>query len=101
MDKSGANKSAIDQITEDKAISVNVRQVTYLNNIVKQDHRAIKRITRPMFGFKLFHAAKNVLAGIELVHMIREGQLNIEGVEELPFTDQFYELAGQIRTAKV
>ena len=99
MDKSGANKSAIDQIIEDKNISVIVRQVKYLNNIVEQDHRAIKRITKPMLGFKSFHAAKNVLAGIELMHMIRKGQLNIVGVEELSFADQFYALAGQIRSA--
>ena len=99
MDKSGANKSAIDQIIEDKAISVIVRQVKYLNNIVEQDHRAIKRITKPMLGFKSFYAAKNVLAGIELMHMIRKGQLNIAGVEEMPFADQFYALAGKIRPA--
>jgi len=63
MDKSGANKSAIDQIIEDKDISVIVRQIKYLNNVVEQDHRAVKRITKPMLGFKSFKAAKNVLAG--------------------------------------
>ena len=99
MDKSGANKSAIDQIIEDKAISVIVRQVKYLNNIIEQDHRAIKRITKPTLGFKSFHAAKNILAGIELMHMIRKGQLNIAGVEEMSFADQFYALAGKIRSA--
>ena len=99
MDKSGANKSAIDQIIEDKEIPVIVRQVKYLNNIVEQDHRAVKRITKPMLGFKSFHAAKNVLAGIELMHMIRKGRLNIEGVKEMSFADQFYALAGQIRPA--
>ena len=99
MDKSGANTSAIDQIIEDKDISVIVRQVKYLNNIVEQDHRAIKRITKPMLGFKSFHAAKSVLAGIELMHMIRKGQLNITGIEELSFADQFYALAEQIRPA--
>ena len=99
MDKSGANTSAIDQIIDDKVISVIVRQVKYLNNIVEQDHRAIKRITKPMLGFKSFHAAKNVLAGIELMHMIRKGQLNIAGVEELSFADQFYALTGKIRPA--
>ena len=51
----------------------------YLNNIVEQDHRAIKRITRPMLNFKSFPAARCVLAGIELMHMIRKGQLKIEG----------------------
>lgn len=52
-----------------------VRQVKYLNNIVEQDHRAIKWVTRPMLNFKSFRSANNVLAGIELMHMIRKGQL--------------------------
>ena len=99
MDKSGANKSTIDQIIEDKNISVIVRQVKYLDNIVEQDQRAIKSITKSMLGFKSFQAVKNVLAGIELMHMIRKGQLNIAGVEELFFADQFYALAGKIRPA--
>jgi putative transposase len=50
-----------------------IRQVKYFNNIVEQDRRAVKRITKAMLGFKSFDAAKNVLAGIELVHMIRKG----------------------------
>ena len=66
MDKSGANKAAIDQIIEDREITILVRQVKYLNNIVEQDHRAVKRITKPMLGFKSFRSARNVLAGIEL-----------------------------------
>ena len=101
MDKSGANKAAIDQIIEDKAISVIVRQVKYLNNIVEQDPRAIKRITRPMLGFKSFRAALNVLAGIELMHMIRKGQLKLEGSESMSFANQFYALAGLFRPASV
>ena len=99
MDKSGANKSAIDQIIEDKDIAVEVRQVKYLNNIVEQDHRAVKRKTRPMLGFKSFHAAANVLAGIELMHMIRKGQMAMAGCEGLSFAEQFYALAGQVRPA--
>jgi transposase-like protein len=99
MDKSGANKAAIDQIIDDKGISVVVRQVKYLNNIVEQDHRAIKRITKPMLGFQSFQSARNVLAGIELIHMIRKGQLNLKSSEAMSFADQFYALAGQIRPA--
>ena len=53
---------------------VMVRQVKYLKNIVEQDPRAIKRVTKPMLNFKSFRAAKCVLAGIELMHMIRKGQ---------------------------
>ena len=89
MDKSGANKYAIDKIIKDRTISIIVKQVKYLNNIEEQDHRAIKRITKPMLCFKSFHAAKNVLAGIELMHMIRKGQLNMDGCEALSFADQF------------
>jgi len=70
MDKSGANKAAIDEINGAMAVPITVRQVKYLNNIVEQDHGAIKRLTRPMLGFKSFSSAANVLAGIELMHMI-------------------------------
>ena len=99
MDKSGANKAAIDQIIENKEIAIEVRQVKYLNNLVEQDHRAIKRVTRPMLGFKSFRAAAKVLAGIELMHMIRKGQLHFAGSDAMSFADQFYALAGQIRPA--
>ena len=97
MDKSGANKAAMDDINGRGETSIIVRQVKYLNNIVEQDHRAIKRVTRPMLNFKSFRAARNVLAGIELMHMIRKGQLQLAGSTELSFADQFYALAGKIR----
>jgi len=94
MDKSGANKGAIDAINSSTAVPIVVRQVKYLNNIVEQDHRAIKRVTRPMLGFKSFRAASNVLAGIELMHMIRKGQFAIDGAATMSVADQFYALAG-------
>ena len=97
MDKSGANKAAMDEINARGETPVIVRQVKYLNNIVEQDHRAIKRVTKPMLNFKSFRAAKCVLAGIELMHMIRKGQLMMEGCNARSFADQFYALAGQIR----
>ena len=96
MDKSGANKAAMDEINARGDAPIIVRQVKYLNNIVEQDHRAIKRVTRPMLNFKSFRSAKNVLAGIELMHMIRKGQLLLEGGIEMSFADQFYALAGKI-----
>lgn len=98
MDKSGANKAAIDEINNDMAVPITVRQVKYLNNIVEQDHRAIKRMTRPMLGFKSFHAAASVLAGIDLMHMIRKGQFTVSGAGT-SVTDQFYTLAGLVRPA--
>lgn len=52
-----------------------MRQCKYLNKIVEQDHRAIKRVTRPMMGFKNFHCAQSLIAGIETMQMIRKGQM--------------------------
>ena len=69
----------------------------YLNNLVEQDHRAIKRVTKPMLNFKSFRTARSILAGIELMHMIRKGQLMLEGCIKLPFADQFYALEDKIR----
>jgi putative transposase len=96
MDKSGANKAAIDEINSSRVVPITVRQVKYLNNIVEQDHRAIKRVTRPMLGFKSFRAAANVLAGVELMHMIRKDQFAFDGPTAMSFADQFYRLARQI-----
>jgi transposase-like protein len=60
---------------------------------VEQDHRGIKRITRPMLGFKSFEAAQPTLMGIELMHMLRKGQLE-DGIEQgLSVAEQFYALA--------
>jgi len=42
---------------------------------VEQDHRGVKRVTRPMLGFKAFDAAQSTLTGIEIMHMLRKGQL--------------------------
>src|SRR3989442_15439260 len=47
-------------------------QPVRFNNIVEQDHRGVKRVTRPMLGFKSFDAAQDPLVGIELMHMIRK-----------------------------
>lgn len=69
----------------------------YLNNIIEQDHRAVKRVIKPMLNFKSFWSATNVLAGLELMYMIRKGQLLLQGGIELSFADQFYALAGKIR----
>ena len=97
MDKSGANKAAIDAVNSGRDEQIVVRQVKYLNNIVEQDHRAIKRVTKPMLNFKSFRSAACVLAGIELMHMIRKDQFAIDGVDTMSFADRFYALAGQVR----
>ena len=76
IDKSGANQAALDSINTARKgqKDIVIRQIKYLNNIIEQDHRFIKKITRPMMGFKSFCSAKAILAGIELMHMIRKGQ---------------------------
>ena len=93
MDKSGANEAAMDGINQDRNVPIKVRQVKDFNNIIEQDHRFVKRVTKPMLGFKSFRTASAVLAGIELMHMIRKGQMNTEKVMGLSFAKQFYALA--------
>jgi transposase-like protein len=56
---------------------VKVRTCPYLNNIVEQDHRAIKARTGPMLGFKVFANAARTIARIELIHRIRKGQFRL------------------------
>src|SRR5512143_77878 len=58
IDKSGANTAAIEALKEDTSQEIEIRQIKYLNNRVEQDHRAIKRIVRPMLGFKFFRSAR-------------------------------------------
>ena len=96
IDKSGANLAGLQSLNVIVKFTgtgqiINIVQSKYLNNIVEQDHRFIKKITRPMLGFKSFHSAAATLAGIETAHMIRKGQLGEKGVS--PFR-QFAALAG-------
>lgn len=100
IDKSGANKAGIDAINLQLTllfimsglfIQLTVRQIKYLNNIVEQDHRFIKKITKPMKGFKAFHSADATLSGIELRHMLRKRQHDQSDNQTI--FEQFYGLA--------
>ena len=95
IDKSGANTAALAILNADKSDeeSITVRQNKYLNNLVEQDHRNIKRRIRLMTGFKSFRRAQTILAGIELVHMIRKGQYQHPDGDGLSPADQFSLLA--------
>jgi putative transposase len=66
IDKSGANLAALEAVNADRKAPIKIRQSKYLNNLVEQDHRATKRRTRPMLGFKTFRCARILLAGIEV-----------------------------------
>jgi transposase-like protein len=79
IDKSGANTAAIESYNAEHEADIEIRRIKYLNNIVEQDHRAVKRVTRPMLGFKSFRSTAATLSGIELMHMIRKGQLRTTG----------------------
>ena len=81
MDKSGANYVGLENINFLLMLAgiisfVEILQIKYLNNLVEQDHRFIKKITKPMMGFKAFHSAKATIDGIETAHMIRKGELS-------------------------
>jgi transposase-like protein len=90
IDKSGANLAALDALNAERETPIRIRQIKYLNNIVEQDHRAIKRMVRPMMGFKSFRCARIILSGIEIVHMIRKGQM--KGDNNRNVAEQFYSL---------
>jgi transposase-like protein len=93
IDGSEANAAAIRSYNKEHGTAIVIRQVKYLNNVVEQDHRAVKRVTRPMLGVKAFEAAQRTLAGIELMHMIRKRQLADGAEQGLTIAEQFYALA--------
>ncbi len=93
IDKNGANRAALEAINADRKTPIKIRQSKYLNNLVEQDHRAIKRRTRPKLGFKSFRCARILLADIELVHMIAKGRMKCVRGTHPSAADQFYDLA--------
>ena len=79
IDKSGANNAGLENINILLFLAglhcfIDILKVKYLNNSVEQDHRFIKKITKPMMGFKAVYSSTATLAGIETAHMIRKGQ---------------------------
>lgn len=80
--------------TRADAEPLKVRQSQYMNNRIEQDHRCIKRRIRPMLGFKTMATTVIILDGIELIHMIRKGQLIPANDTQNPsLADQFNSLA--------
>jgi len=93
IDKSGANLAALEALQEESGASIEIRRSKYRNNVIEQDHRAVKRIVRPMLGFKSFRSARRTLAGMELMHMLKKGQMIAANGQELSAAEQFYSLA--------
>jgi putative transposase len=93
IDGSEANAAAIRGYNRAHGTAISIRQVKYLNNVVEQDHRAVKRVTRPLLGCKSFDAAQSTLAGIALMHMLRKGQLQGGAAAGCSAVEQCYSLA--------
>ena len=89
-DKSGANAAGLKELNRQINRRIKLRQNKYLNNIVEQSHRLIRRMTRPMIGFQNFWSARTTISGIEMVNMIYRGQLKNNGES---FVKQFSNLA--------
>ncbi len=97
IDKSGSHTAALERINNLLFIYglwhllIEIRRIKYLNNMVEQDHRGIKNITKYTLGFKSFESAEATIAGIELHRMLKKGQM--EHMGQIPAWKQFYELA--------
>jgi putative transposase len=90
IDKSGANKAALEEInkTLEESQKISICQSKYMNNLIEQDHRFIKKRTKPTLGFKSFNGARMTIKGIEILHMIKKGQLqnNNDNQPEIVFS---------------
>ena len=78
-----------------------IRQTRYLNNIIEQDHRSIKRIVNPMLGFQSFRSANKTLKGIEAMNMIKKGQvnnLNYSVLNEVKYINQLFGIFYNVST---
>ncbi len=93
IDKSGANKAGIDDYNKGNNTRIKSRQRKYLNNIVEQDHRFVKRLTRPILDFKNFWCTQATLAGIELVRMLKKNQMKYSSGSDKTPAALFYSLA--------
>ncbi|MFD6509216.1 IS6 family transposase [Bacillus sp. NPDC060175] len=98
VDKNPAYPIAIEQLKKEKIIpdGMQLRQQKYLNNIVEQDHRFIKKRVRSMLGFKSFDTATTILSGVEAMHMIKKEQVDLwdQSVQkQKEFIHQLFELA--------
>ncbi|MFJ8531580.1 IS6 family transposase [Bacillus sp. NPDC094106] len=79
VDKNPAYPIAIEKLKKEKKMpeGIQTRQLKYLNNIVEQDHRFIKKRIRSMLGFKSYQTAVSILSGVEAMYMVKKGQIDI------------------------
>jgi transposase, IS6 family len=80
VDKNPAYPVAIEELKKEKKmpVGIQIRQIKYLNNIVEQDHRFIKKRVRSMLGLKSFRTATSIISGLEAMHIIKKKQLVLQ-----------------------
>ncbi|MBC6976052.1 IS6 family transposase [Bacillus sp. Xin] len=98
VDKNPAYPIAIQELKEEKRMpeGIQIRQVKYLNHIVEQDHRFIKKRVRSMLGFKSYETATSILSGVEAMDMLKKGQLHPQvksAQNEVRFTHKLFGIA--------
>ncbi|WP_141525112.1 IS6 family transposase, partial [Bacillus sp. AFS018417] len=86
IDKNPAYPIAVEELRKEKSMpsSMQLRQKKYLNNILEQDHRFIKKRVRSMLGLKSFRTATYILSGIEAMHMIKKEQIDLRDLDLSP-----------------
>jgi transposase-like protein len=100
VDKNAAYPVAMDTLKADETLAeeTELRQTKYLNNVIEQDHRNIKRIVKPMMGFRSFHSARRTLRGIETMNRIRKGQVKGankgDSVSQVKFIEERFGVSG-------
>jgi transposase, IS6 family len=84
VDKNAAYPKALNELKAVETVSVrcDLRQSKYLNNLIEQDHRFLKRLTKPGMGFFSFETAQRTLQGYEIMNMLRKGQVQRENKGE-------------------
>lgn len=82
LDGYAASHGAVAELQEEGSLPAKllVRTNRHLNNLIEQDHRRVKQRVRPMLGFKCFAHAVITISGIELVHQIKNGQVDLSGL---------------------
>ncbi|MBD2097231.1 IS6 family transposase [Trichocoleus sp. FACHB-591] len=99
VDKNAAYPVALEVLKAEETIEqeTELRQSKYLNNIIEQDHRHIKRVVKPMMGLKTFNSARRTLSRIEAMNMIRKGQVKGvnqgDSVSEVKFIEAIFGIA--------
>lgn len=93
IDGSLANEAGIKTYNENNNTDIKITKIKYLNNIVEQDHRNIKRKTRSIQTFKKLATAQITLAGLEMINMLKKGQAYLGSLFARDYIDEFHELA--------